>query len=160
MLQGTLRTLPDQQIVYVMRTDLTSSNMGDAARDAWTMLHSTLAEHNFAGKLGQYCTYRPDFMLLPPRDQRYLACRIVGEDEVPPTDLGLDAGVLPGGRMAVFLYQGPYSGLGAAWGEIMDELLPDSEFVMGATGPFEIYLDDDAVTPPEQLRTEIYVPVE
>ena len=159
-MQQELRTLPDRQIVYVMRTDLSLANIGSAAHDAWTTLHATLAEHDFAGALGAYCTFMPDFMRLPPKDQRYLACRIVGEDETPPADLGLSTGVLPGGRMAVFLHKGPYSGAAAAWEKVIDELLPAMGLAMAASGPFEVYLDDDAVTPPEELRTEICIPVE
>jgi len=64
-----------------------------------------------------------------------------------------------GGTYAVGLHAGPYDGLPNAWGEMVGKWLPASGYSFGASPGFELYLNDCTKVPPDELRTEICVPV-
>ena len=92
-----------------------------------------------------------------------------------PRDLHSDAGVtvadsvrlpagvvekrLPAGRYARATHIGPYGTLPDAWSQMMRKSLPHSELKIGQGPTFEVYRNDPSNTPPEKLRTDLYVPV-
>ena len=67
---------------------------------------------------------------------------------------------VPAGRYARATHIGPYSKLGDTWARLMGEWLPQSGLRVGSGVSFEIYRSDMQNTPPEQLRTDLYVPLE
>jgi AraC family transcriptional regulator len=66
---------------------------------------------------------------------------------------------LAGGRHAVLTFRGPYTGLPAAWDWIYGQWLPGSGEVPADRAPFEMYLNDAYDTAPEDLLTEVCVPL-
>jgi AraC family transcriptional regulator len=66
---------------------------------------------------------------------------------------------LPGGKFFKAEFIGHYSGLGEAWGAVLGKLLPESGERIRDGVCFEVYMNDMRTTPPEQLRTDIYVPI-
>jgi AraC family transcriptional regulator len=76
--------------------------------------------------------------------------------KVPP---GLTEQVVPGGRFARMTYNGPYDGLPDAWKELMGEWFPNSGESSGDGIAYELYRNDPTDTAPEDLVTEIYVPL-
>ncbi len=64
-----------------------------------------------------------------------------------------------GSRCAVLVHEGPYAGLPMAWDSVYRSWLPNSGEMLADTPPFEIYLNSPMDTAPENLRTEICVPV-
>ena len=91
---------------------------------------------------------------------------------------------IAGGKYAMFLYTGPYSGLGAAYDAIYGKWLPENcgcgcencytphsggcppecpdcecECILRNEPCFERYANDPAKTAPEKLKTEIYLPI-
>jgi AraC family transcriptional regulator len=67
---------------------------------------------------------------------------------------------VPAGLYAIARYVGPYSGLGPAWGELCGQWIPASQYKFREAPCFEVYRNDPSNTPPEQLLTEIYEPVQ
>ncbi len=72
-----------------------------------------------------------------------------------------------GGRYLVYRYQGPYENLGEVNAKVYGELLPKSgekvkmgEGVLEHCQMFERYLNDPKSTKPENLLTEIWIPIE
>lgn len=60
---------------------------------------------------------------------------------------------IPSGKFATCLYTGPYSEIEPAYNEL-SQWIEDNEYE--ATGiVYEIYLDDPAQIPPEELKTQI-----
>ena len=59
---------------------------------------------------------------------------------------------------AVFLYKGPYDKVGPAWGTVFDAIFKGG-YRMSAP-PMEVYLNDPQEVAPEELLTEIRIPVE
>ncbi|WP_293573437.1 GyrI-like domain-containing protein [Phaeobacter sp.] len=95
-------------------------------------------------------------------------------DEVPDSELrsfagastdlaqmpeGLEAVELPAGRMAVMTYKGPYSGIHGAYGDLFGSWLPQAGEEPADQPCFEIYLNDPQVVAPEELLTEICLPL-
>ncbi|HSF85097.1 MAG TPA: GyrI-like domain-containing protein [Acidimicrobiia bacterium] len=71
---------------------------------------------------------------------------------------GIRAGVLPGGKVAVVVHEGPYEGLSQTWAEIGEWLR--TQGVAPAGDPWESYVVDDSTEPePGHWRTEIVWPV-
>lgn len=83
----------------------------------------------------------------------------------PSADVGIIT--IHGGRYIVYSYQGPYEGLAEANARIYGELLPQSgekirtgDGVLEHCQMFERYLNDPETTSPEELQTEIWIPIE
>lgn len=66
---------------------------------------------------------------------------------------------LPGGRVAVLTYQGPYSGLQAAYAGLYGAWLPTSGEEPADTPVYEVYLNSPRDTAPADLVTEICLPL-
>lgn len=67
---------------------------------------------------------------------------------------------IPGGRYAVFLHKGAYTGLAEVYRNIFAGWLASSGCTLGELPVFEKYLNrDPRRTKPENLRTEILIPV-
>ena len=67
--------------------------------------------------------------------------------------------VLPEGRMVVMHYKGPYAGLKAAYDYLYGQWLPQSTEELREAPSFEVYLNDPTDTKPDDLLTDIYVPI-
>jgi AraC family transcriptional regulator len=67
---------------------------------------------------------------------------------------------LTAGSFAEYQHVGPYEDLGAAYGEALRQLRELDGYRMRKGGWMEIYRNDPAKTPPAELVTDIYLPVE
>lgn len=122
----------------------------------------------FVPKLGQqgilgagatflgYCHDDPE--VTPPEKIRYDACVTVDESFVPEGEMGVQT--IPGGDYAVVTHFGPYDKLGETYAKLCGEWLPQSGRVPRSAPCFEIYLNDPEGTDPEDLITDIHVPLE
>lgn len=95
-----------------------------------------------------------------PDQIRYDACLELDTEISPEHDVFKHQ--IAGGKYAIFLHKGAYEGLQSAYSEIFNQWLPESKFVLRDQQPcFEVYLNrDPRKTKPENLRTEIYVPLQ
>ncbi|WP_091688650.1 GyrI-like domain-containing protein [Methanococcoides vulcani] len=65
---------------------------------------------------------------------------------------------LPGGKMVKTIHKGPYEECGPTYQELFAWI---AEKGLNITGPTrEVYLNDPAEVPPEEILTEIYAPVD
>jgi AraC family transcriptional regulator len=82
---------------------------------------------------------------------------------VVPEGVALPEGLtevrIPAGRYAKALHAGPYQQLGDAWARLMGGWLPSSGERMGAGPSYEVYRNTPMDTAPEELRTELYLPL-
>ncbi|MBE1285601.1 MAG: helix-turn-helix domain-containing protein [Rhodobacteraceae bacterium] len=77
-------------------------------------------------------------------------------DDVPQ---GMEEHTLPGGKTAVLTYKGPYSGIAAAYHTLYGNWLPQSGEEPAEQPCFEIYLNNPREVAPEDLLTEICMPL-
>ena len=68
-------------------------------------------------------------------------------------------GTLEGGKFIVFLHKGPYTELGQVYEEVYGHLLQGNGVEVLPKPMFEKYLNDMAITKPEDLLTELWIPI-
>jgi AraC family transcriptional regulator len=100
--------------------------------------------------------YLSDMSVTPAADQRALAGLTVGPDVAADDTVSIRE--VPGGRHAVLLFKGPYARLPQAYDEFFT-WLPTSGEEPGDAPFFEISLNDPRTTSPEELLTEICLPL-
>jgi AraC family transcriptional regulator len=79
----------------------------------------------------------------------------------PATKLptGLTELKIPAGRYARATYKGPYNGLPAVWSQLKSEWLPKSGHRRGDGVAYELYRNNPMNAKPEDLLTDIYIPL-
>ena len=79
-------------------------------------------------------------------------------NELQPSG-NVEISTIEGGKFIVFLHKGPYSELGEVYGQVYGHLLRESEVKILPKAMFERYLNDPETTKPEDLLTEIWIPI-
>ena len=92
-----------------------------------------------------------------PEKLRYDCCFSVADSFQPTGEIGTQD--IPGGSYAVLTHKGPYSGLESVYHWLYSEWLPTSGREPRNQPPFEIYRNTPMDTAPENLITEICVPL-
>ena len=100
--------------------------------------------------------YLDDPMAVPEHALRSVAGVAAGWKT--PIPAGLEEHRLPGGQMAVLRLVGPYGGLAGAWQYLYSQWLPQHGKTAAGI-PFEVYHNTPEDTAPEDLVTEICVPL-
>ena len=100
--------------------------------------------------------YLSDMMSVPPEDQEALAGLTVGPDVQGDDTVTIHE--VPGGKQAIFLYKGPYAHIGRGYQELFG-WLPTSGEEPAHLPCFEINLNDPRQTAPEDLLTELCLPL-
>lgn len=80
-------------------------------------------------------------------------------DEAAAMPAGLDEVRIAPGPAAVLRFKGPYAGLEAAYGYLYGTWLPASGREPADAPVYEVYLNGPADVPPEELLTDIVVPL-
>jgi len=88
---------------------------------------------------------------------RYDACASVKKEVKPEGEVGYK--VLDGGLYAIFRHNGPYENFSQTYDQIYLNWLPSSGYELRDAPPLEFYLNDPDSTRPENLKTDIYIPV-
>jgi AraC family transcriptional regulator len=85
-------------------------------------------------------------------------CVTVGDDVGPDGEVGVQT--LEGGECAVLTHTGPYRQLGESYRWLFGTWLPASGRELRNAPAFEIARNSPQDTPSEQLRTDVYLPLE
>jgi AraC family transcriptional regulator len=101
------------------------------------------------------CHDDPD--VTPPDKIRYDACVSVDANFQPGGEIG--AQVIAGGEYAVLTHHGPYAKLGESYHRLVGQWLPRSGREMAAAPCFEEYLNSPENTEPEDLITDLHLPL-
>lgn len=157
-----IRELDDLNVISVVKT----GNYSTSACEAWAVL-CKFAYSNTVGKKDKMITPESKFIGVgydnpntTSEDKlRYGACITVNKDV--KTEGEVVKSVISGGKFAVFVHKGPYENLKDTYNKIFSEWLPTSGYKKRDALPFEQYLNrDPRRTKPENLKTEIYIPIE
>ncbi|MBN1825511.1 MAG: AraC family transcriptional regulator [Candidatus Eisenbacteria bacterium] len=131
----------------------------DECGKAWGTLCAVLGPKGLLGPDTRFlglCHDDPE--VTPPEKIRYDACAVVDERFQPEGEVG--AQVLPEGEYAMALHRGPYSGLAAAYAELCGQWVARQGREVASAPSLEFYRNDPNTTAPEDLLTEICVPLE
>ncbi len=151
-----IRIMPEQKVLFVRKT----GRYDKAAGEAWGTLMKFAYSRRLMNKNTKGIGISHDSPEITPEDKtRYDACITINKDVKPEGEVGVQT--IAGGRYAVFLHKGPYSKLGDTYNYIMARWYPESGEKFRDRPCFEHYLNrDPRRTKPENLRTEIFVPIE
>jgi AraC family transcriptional regulator len=94
----------------------------------------------------------------PPEKIRYDVCLVVDESFEPQGEIGVQ--VIAGGDYAVTTHQGPYETLNETYGKLCGQWIPRNGRTLRSAPCYEVYLNDPEGTEPEELLTDIYMPLE
>lgn len=96
--------------------------------------------------------------ITPPEKLRYDACIVVGADVAAEDDVGVQE--IAGGEYAVVTHHGPYERLGDTYAALLGQWLP-AHSREPLSGPcLEFYRNSPTETAPEDLLTDIHVPLQ
>ena len=125
---------------------------------AFEKLGSTVAARGFYGRFGHMVGVYYD----SPADVKPADLRSHAGLEAPadlPIEAPLEEVTLPAGRHAVLTFTGPYAGLPAAYDQLFGVWLPQSGETPTDSPVFEVYLNSPMDTAPDDLVTEICLPL-
>ena len=117
-----------------------------AARDLWRQSR------------GMAAVYYNDPALTPEGDLQSFAAIVVDADVACPDPL--QSREVAGGRHAVMVFKGPYTGLAAAYDWLFGAWLAESAAALRDAPSWELYLNSPMDTAPDALETLIFVPLE
>lgn len=151
-----IKELQDLNVISVRKT----GKYSDAAHLAW----SELCKYAYSNKIQNYDSKMIGISYDNPsitaeEKLRYDACITVDKKVI--TEGNVFNNQIQGGKYAVFLHKGAYENLFETYSAIFTQWLPESGHKLRDLPIFEMYLNKNPErTKPENLRTEIYVPIE
>lgn len=155
-LKSEIKNIPLRNVIYVRLTgDYKLNDYGGTFGRLWQFIKEQSLP---IGDMSPLCICHDDPKVIPTEKLRTDVCMVIPVQATPKGDVGFK--VLPAGRYATFLYQGPYDNLQAVYDTIYGKYLPEMECTLRDEASAERYLNDPCKTAPEDLLTEIYIPVE
>ncbi len=150
------RTLTKQPVICTRVND--PFTQPDAFLKAWKKLTGYVSKAGIPPKECQYiCISRDISSLTRPEHCRIYAC-IATPEPIRSSGRFLTQ-TIEGGLYAIFTHKGPYEQLEALYCSIYRYWLLNSSYQLRDTLHFEKYLNDPQEVSPEELLTEIYIPV-
>lgn len=148
--------LDDKTVIYVR---LGGDYAGLDFPGAWERLWAYVQRHGLAAQVEHHlCIYHDDPKVTDAARLRTDVCLSLSAQPRPEAEIGVKE--IAGGEYAVFRYRGSYTELGAVYDTIYGKWLPELGRPVRDAPAFECYLNHPESTPPGELLTEIYVPVE
>ena len=130
----------------------------DQVGKAWDRLCMHLGKAGYLGAGSQFvgiCYDDPD--VTAPEKIRYDACVTVDEDFEPEGDIAVQT--IGGGEYAVTTHFGPYDRLGETYTQLFRQWLLQSDRELRSEPCMEFYLNDPESTEPEDLLTDVCLPL-
>ena len=130
----------------------------NAVGETWERLTDWVGAEGLLADGGEFLGLSWDDPEVTPTDKlRYDACITVDAEVAPSEGVGLMT--LSGGTYAATLHEGPYDRLGESYARLLGEWFPKHGREPGGPPSLEFYLNDPESTEPEDLLTEICMPI-
>ncbi len=130
----------------------------DQVGEAWQKLYAWAGRNGLLGPAAETLgVVHDDPEITPPERLRYDAALVVNESVRPTGEAGIEE--LSAGEYASTVHKGPYQTLGDTYARLCGEWLPASGREARNAPGFEIYRNFPFSTPPDELVTEIYIPL-
>lgn len=155
-----IRDLAAREVIYVRRRGMIGGTFTVTARKAFDVLSDFTKAEGIEDRIISCLAINPDDPdSMPPEDCRYDACFELREDTDYTLRGDVEKQVIEQGRFAVFEHRGPYDTLWQTWNAIYRDWLPKSGMTLRDAPPYEVYVDDPNTTSPQELKTEIHIPI-
>jgi AraC family transcriptional regulator len=145
--------LPKMQAVCIRVDDFTKMNEAFGKLCGWAGPQGLLGAKTWVLSI-----YHANMFTIPEKPTP-MDCAITVEGKVKPGE-GMTVQEIGGGKYAKYTYTGPYNKLDKAWHELLDEVMKSTQYTTADKPSLEVYLNDPGHVKPEELITEIYLPVE
>ena len=155
-LKREIKALPVRNMIYIRL-------FGDYKLNdycgTWMRLQQFVQEEKLPmGEVMPYCIFHDDPKVTPIEKLRTDVCMVMPAAVTPKGNIGFKQ--LPAGRYAIFLYKGSYEHLQSVYDTIYGKYIPEMECTFRDEASAERYLNHPADTAPDELLTEIYIPIE
>lgn len=155
-LKREIKELPVRNMIYIRL-------FGDYKLNdycgTWMRLQQFVQEEKLPmGEVMPYCIFHDDPKVTPIEKLRTDVCMVMSAAVTPKGNIGFKQ--LPAGRYAIFLYKGSYEHLQSVYDTIYGKYIPEMECTFRDEASAERYLNHPADTAPDELLTEIYIPIE
>lgn len=149
-----IKTLKARKLIYVqMRGRYTES-----ASKAWERICEFAKEKKLFGFRTEFIGISHDDPKVTKAEKlRYDACLTITKDVQPEGDIGIQE--IHEGKYAIFTHKGPYENLTNSYDYIFGKWIVDNQVELRSKPGYEKYLNSPDNTKPEQLLTEIHVPI-
>jgi len=155
-LKPKIKELKGQQVIYVSSVGPYS---GQGTEDAWNKVCEFAEKKKLFGYKTAFIGISHDDPEVTEAEKlRYDACVVISKDIKPEGEVGVK--IVAGGKYAMFLHKGPYSGFQEVYNYIYGAWLQESGSELREQPCFEKYLNSPDKTKPENLKTEIYIPIQ
>jgi AraC family transcriptional regulator len=101
--------------------------------------------------------YHDDITVTESDKLRSDICLSINKPVKPQGEIGVKE--IPGGKYAVFLYEGPFNSASMIYDAIFANWLPNSGYEIRDLPIYEKYLTDPLETGTGKLKTEVYLPL-
>lgn len=130
----------------------------ESVGDVFATLSSTASRENLWPRVrGMVMVSYDDPTVVDAAELRsHAGLLLADEQQLPAT---LEEVVLDGNECAVLHYKGPFDAIKVAYDYLYGDWLPKSGREPANAPPYEMYLNDPADTAPENLLTDIYLPL-
>ena len=154
-LKREIKELPVRNMIYIRL-------FGDYKLNdycgTWMRLQQFVQEEKLPmGEVMPYCIFHDDPKVTPIEKLRTDVCMVMPAAVTPKGNIGFKQ--LPAGRYAIFLYKGSYEHLQSVYDTIYGKYIPEMECTFRDEASAERYLNHPADTAPDELLTEIYIPI-
>lgn len=162
MLEAKVIDFEPVEVLCVRRTGDYMVSAGEAFEALFGFAYPQKIKHkkNLLGKEAKvYGIGYDDPGTTPSQELRYDACISYDDKSVKPTG-EVVVKTIEGGKHLFYLHKGSYEGLKQVYADMVQYMIAH-ELTMADRPPFERYLNrDPRRTKPENLKTEIYIPLE
>ena len=161
MIKPEIIELEPIEVLYVRRMGAYTKVAGDAWESIMKFAYPLKIKFkkNLMGKDAQmFGIGHDDPNITPENELRYDACISYDDKSVKPEgEIGVKT--IDEGRYVKYLHKGAYEGLQESYQNLMNWII-ENGYTMADKPPFEKYLNrDPRRTKPENLKTEIYIPI-
>lgn len=147
-------TLEPKSLIYVALTGAYGSlDYGKAYEQLWAVIK---AQKLFTKGIESICISYDDPKITEGSLQRSDVCLAIHKPATPQEEVSCKT--LAGGKYTVFFYQGSYENLSEVYDTAVRWVI-DHQYTLREEPFFEKYLNDARRTPKEELKTEIYIPI-
>jgi AraC family transcriptional regulator len=149
-----IRTIDPMPVLFVRRT----GPYGQAAGQAFGVLCQFAGSRGLLGPAARMIGISHDDPHVTDESKfRYDACVTIDHEVKPEGDVGQKT--IAGGKYAMFLHAGSYEAFQQTYDQIFKAWLPGSGEKLRDEPCFELYLNSPGQVKPEELRTEIWLPL-
>ncbi len=159
-MQVEIREIPTRAALIVERKGMVDQNFNQAATAAFRVLVSEIKRVNGWHAIRERFGMCPDEARMAPDSEARYQAGFFYEGALPVLGTEVQRVTISGGRWVVATHHGSYETLWQSWNRLYRDWLPASGYALRDAAPFEIYLNSKKDVPPEELKTEIWAPIQ